>query len=283
MTKMKNLVSVLTSVGLGLGLAGCGLADVGDVHQLQTTAALSGTPFTRALSDEYRVQANDEANVEAEWDDAGWFARRGLQSAAGEVVLPVEPTALTSWHWTVPPPERLTILLNARAQLVAALNGGARERLPAAAAHVQALYDCWVEEEAENDLTDSCGPEFQRLIGSFQVAQTDQTGYQVFFEWDKSNISAATAEIIRSAAENVQKGKTIRIGVTGHTDSSGPDRYNQPLSERRADVIKAELVRDGVPEDEIGVVGVGEAGQLVATGDNVREAQNRRAVVVLQQ
>lgn len=285
MAKMKHWVSMMTTLGVGLGLSGCGYSDIRDVYRLQETTAPGGTPFTQALSDEYRTQANDEAKVEAEWDDAGWFARRGLQSAAGEIVLPVDPATLTSWHWTVPPPERLTVLLNARAQLIAVLDGGARERVPAQAAHVQALYDCWVEEEAENDLTDSCGPDFRKLIATFQVAETttpEQTGYQVFFDWDKSNIDVAAAAVIRSASGNVQQGRTIRIGVTGHTDSSGPESYNQPLSERRAAAVKAELVRDGVPENEIEVVGVGEAGQLVPTADDVREAKNRRAVVVLQ-
>lgn len=281
MTKMKVFASVMTTLGLGLGLNGCGFTDIGDVYQLRTTTAQGGTPFTQALSVEYRAAANDEANVEAEWDDAGWFARRGLEAASGVVVLPVDPTTLVSWHWKVPPQERLIPLVNARALLISVLDGGARERAPGPAAHVQVLYDCWAEEEAENDLTDTCGADFGKAIGTFQVAQTPG-GYQVFFDWDKSAITSEAAAVIRQAAENVHQGRMIQIGVTGHTDSSGPDSYNQPLSERRAAAVSAELVRDGVSEGEIQVVGVGEAGQLVPTADDVREAKNRRAVIVLQ-
>ena len=284
MVKIKHLVTAVASVGLSVGLSGCGVFAGSDVYALQATTAQGGSPFTRALSDEYRAAANYEANVEAEWDDADWFAGRGLQSATGQLVLPVEPTTLVSWHWRVPPSDRLAVLQNARGELIAALDAGARDRVPALAAQVQVLYDCWAEEEAENELNDHCGPDFRRLLVGIQITRVDrddQGGYQVFFDWDRSNITPTAAQIIRQAADTVRQGGTIQIGVTGHTDSSGPDSYNQPLSERRAAAVRAELVNDGIPDGEIQTVGVGEAGQMVPTADEVREPRNRRAVIVL--
>ena len=53
------------------------------------------------------------------------------------------------------------------------------------------------------------------------------------------------------------------------------------LSLRRANSVKAELVRQGVPADAVAVVGRGEANPLVATGDGVREPQNRRVEIVI--
>lgn len=283
MANMKHLVTAMASVGFGLSLSGCGMFSGGDVYALQATVAQGGTPFTRALADQYRAAANEEATVEAEWDDADWFAGRGLQSAAGQLVLPVDPATLVSWHWRVPPSDRLAVLQAGRAQLMAALDGGARERVPAQAAQVQVLYDCWAEEEAENEV-DNCAADFRRLITTIQVTQVmpEQGGYQVFFDWDRSNITATAAQVIRQAADIVRGGGMIQIGVTGHTDSSGPNSYNQRLSERRAKAVRGELVRDGVPAGEIQVMGVGEADQLVPTADGVREPRNRRAVIVPQ-
>jgi hypothetical protein len=53
------------------------------------------------------------------------------------------------------------------------------------------------------------------------------------------------------------------------------------LSLRRANAVKNEMVRQGVPADAIAVVGKGETQLLVPTGDNVREPQNRRVEIVV--
>jgi outer membrane protein OmpA-like peptidoglycan-associated protein len=45
--------------------------------------------------------------------------------------------------------------------------------------------------------------------------------------------------------------------------------------------VAAELVRDGVPRDEIAVMGYGEANPLVPTAKGVREPQNRRVEIIL--
>ncbi|TAJ86536.1 OmpA family protein, partial [Reyranella sp.] len=73
-----------------------------------------------------------------------------------------------------------------------------------------------------------------------------------------------------------------RITATGHTDTSGSEQYNMALSLRRANAVKDALVREGVPATAIAVIGRGEQGLLVQTGDNVREPQNRRVEIVVQ-
>jgi outer membrane protein OmpA-like peptidoglycan-associated protein len=50
---------------------------------------------------------------------------------------------------------------------------------------------------------------------------------------------------------------------------------------RRAESVEAELVRDGVPKDEIVVRGFGESDPLVPTAAGVREPQNRRVEIIL--
>jgi outer membrane protein OmpA-like peptidoglycan-associated protein len=106
--------------------------------------------------------------------------------------------------------------------------------------------------------------------------------FQVFFDFDKSNITSAAARVIASAADSVKQGNLTRITVTGHTDTVGSAKYNQALSERRAAAVKAALISDGVDGGEITTVGVGKTGLLVPTADGVREPQNRRAEIVLQ-
>jgi len=106
--------------------------------------------------------------------------------------------------------------------------------------------------------------------------------FMVFFDWDRSNLSAQALNTIKQAAGAYKSKGSARITATGHTDKSGPDSYNMALSLRRANTVKDALVREGVPATAISVIGKGETQPLVQTADGVREPQNRRVEIVLQ-
>jgi OOP family OmpA-OmpF porin len=106
--------------------------------------------------------------------------------------------------------------------------------------------------------------------------------FMVFFDWDRSNLSQQALATIRQAADAFKTKGNARITATGHTDTSGPEAYNMALSLRRANAVKDALVREGVPAQAIAVIGRGEQGLLVQTGDGVREPQNRRVEIVVQ-
>ena len=106
--------------------------------------------------------------------------------------------------------------------------------------------------------------------------------FMVFFDWDRSNLSAQALNTIKQAAQAFKSTGNARVTATGHTDKSGPEAYNMALSLRRANAVKDALVRDGVPATAISVVGKGETDLLVPTGDGVREPQNRRVVIDIQ-
>jgi hypothetical protein len=105
--------------------------------------------------------------------------------------------------------------------------------------------------------------------------------FMVFFDWDSSRLSPASLNVITQAVTAFRSTGNARITATGHTDTTGPESYNMALSLRRANAVKNELVRQGVPADAIAVVGKGETQLLVPTGDNVREPQNRRVEIVI--
>ncbi|QHI95320.1 OmpA family protein [Aristophania vespae] len=117
--------------------------------------------------------------------------------------------------------------------------------------------------------------------------RTPARTYLVFFDWDKANLTPRAREIVAQAAQASTHVQTTRIEVNGYTDNSaahpGPrgQKYNMGLSLRRANSVKAELVRDGVPATAINIHGYGEAHPLVATAPNTREPQNRRVEIIL--
>ena len=89
------------------------------------------------------------------------------------------------------------------------------------------------------------------------------------------------AEVARVEAAAARGQGVTRIEVNGFTDRSGPADYNMQLSVRRANAVAAELVRRGVPRNEIVTRGFGEENNLVPTADGVREPQNRRVEIIL--
>lgn len=74
--------------------------------------------------------------------------------------------------------------------------------------------------------------------------------------------------------------KTV-IHVVGHTDTSGTTDFNQSLSDRRAASVGSFLASQGVPGARIREEGRGERELAVRTGDNVKEARNRRVDIVI--
>lgn len=111
--------------------------------------------------------------------------------------------------------------------------------------------------------------------------------YLVFFDWDKADLTGRAREIVATAAQASTHVQTTRIEVNGYTDNSSArpgaagQKYNMGLSLRRANAVKAELVRDGVPANAVDIHGFGEQNPLVPTGPNTREPQNRRVEIIL--
>ena len=112
------------------------------------------------------------------------------------------------------------------------------------------------------------------------VAEVGAKTFMVFFDWDKANLTARSDGIVRDAASYSTHTQYTRIDVSGNTDTSGTPQYNMGLSERRARVVAAELVRDGVPQNVIDMHAYGDTHLLVPTGPGVREPQNRRVEIV---
>jgi outer membrane protein OmpA-like peptidoglycan-associated protein len=103
----------------------------------------------------------------------------------------------------------------------------------------------------------------------------------VFFGFNKYNLTADAQAVVSEAASAAKSQGAASILVVGHTDTVGGNKYNQKLSEKRANAVKDELVRLGVAPGMISASGKGETELMVSTGDGVKEPQNRRATIDL--
>lgn len=111
------------------------------------------------------------------------------------------------------------------------------------------------------------------------VASAEGNSYLVFFDFDKSNLTAEARDIVAKAASDARAAGATRVNLVGHADRSGTNNYNQRLSERRSASVKRELVRDGIAGGSIVTSARGESDPLVPTEDGVREPQNRRVEI----
>jgi outer membrane protein OmpA-like peptidoglycan-associated protein len=116
-----------------------------------------------------------------------------------------------------------------------------------------------------------------------QVSRPAQQAFLVFFDFNRSNLRPDAMATIQQAAQVVLAGGNARMTlVTGHTDTVGSVQYNMGLSQRRADAVRGALVQLGVPAQVITTRAMGKSQLLVPTPDQTREAQNRRAEIVVQ-
>jgi OmpA-OmpF porin, OOP family len=97
------------------------------------------------------------------------------------------------------------------------------------------------------------------------------------FDFDKSVVRPDGKRAIDEALSKMQGVDIDMVIATGHTDSIGTDRYNQRLSERRANAVKEYLVSKGIPASKITTIGKGET-QPVATNKTAEGRQKNRRV-----
>ena len=107
-----------------------------------------------------------------------------------------------------------------------------------------------------------------------------QKVFLVFFDWDKYNITPEGEQIIELAAQQYKAGGSVKLQVTGYTDTTGSASYNQRLSERRANAVATRLAALGVARSDMSVSGRGMNDLRVPTPPGVREPQNRRVEIL---
>ncbi len=101
----------------------------------------------------------------------------------------------------------------------------------------------------------------------------------VYFDFDRANLKDAARVILDDAATQINDNasKVKSVDVTGHTDSTGPEAYNQALSERRANSVKSYLEGKGV--SNISARGEGEANPVEDNNTREGRAKNRRVEI----
>ncbi len=103
----------------------------------------------------------------------------------------------------------------------------------------------------------------------------------VTFATNSSDLSPAFFDVLNSVGKVLGEFNKTVVEVAGHTDSTGSDAYNQSLSERRAGSVSSYLTSQGVMQQRIITVGMGESRPVADnTTDSGRQA-NRRVEITM--
>ena len=100
-----------------------------------------------------------------------------------------------------------------------------------------------------------------------------------FFAFDKSVVQPAGKAKLDDLVKRMQAMDIEVVVAVGHTDSTGPASYNQRLSVRRAEAVKAYMVSKGVSADRIFTEGKGEGSPIADNSSRSGRAKNRRVEV----
>ena len=125
--------------------------------------------------------------------------------------------------------------------------------------------------------------EVQALFGAALAAQPSRpVQFVLYFVEGKDELTEESklAVDVRCSPRS-RSARCPTCVVVGHTDAVGTNQVNDPLSQQRAEVIRAGLIRNGIAPENITAVGRGKRELLVPTADGVAEPRNRRVEIIV--
>jgi outer membrane protein OmpA-like peptidoglycan-associated protein len=104
---------------------------------------------------------------------------------------------------------------------------------------------------------------------------------EVYFASGKAKLTANSKRTLRELAKNLnaKERKTERYQILGYTDDRGNDQSNLKLSQKRADAVVTELVKNGVDKSRLEAVGMGEADPIADNSTAEGRELNRRIMM----
>jgi outer membrane protein OmpA-like peptidoglycan-associated protein len=103
----------------------------------------------------------------------------------------------------------------------------------------------------------------------------------VLFDTGRAELKSGAARKVDQLAQFLMEHPDRRVQIEGFTDSVGTDSYNEDLSQRRADAVKAALINRGIEPSRIGTEGYGKAYPVANNNDTGGRQLNRRVEVVI--
>ncbi len=99
------------------------------------------------------------------------------------------------------------------------------------------------------------------------------------FQTGKTLLSSKATKDLNTVADIMKNNEVVSITIEGHTDNTGSDKINDPLSNNRANAVKAFLVKKGIDAARMETVGYGSKNPVASNKTSKGRAENRRVDV----
>ena len=277
-------------------MAACGTVDIDEVSSMEVD---KNWPFAKALHQEYIELARAEL-AETDWADANYFADKAKSVAMADFELPgPQPVGDRDI-----PEGAIGDLNSAYLMLNKVLDNGRRKK-PQAAARAQAMFDCWMQEQEENFQPDdiaACRKYFNIAMSALKTkpapepveavaaapAPVPETApmmeagpFMIYFTYNSAALDPAASNLLKSLAEHKFAQDTDGyIVISGHTDRSGNDAYNDLLADKRSMAVYNTLMELGVKARVLST-SYGESLPVSDMTDGTKSAKNRRVEITL--
>ena len=127
--------------------------------------------------------------------------------------------------------------------------------------------------------------DLQRRIDALQAKPTDRglvvTLGDVLFDTGKAGLKAGATSNLNKLIAFLNQYPDRTVVIEGYTDNVGSEEYNQGLSERRADSVKAYLAGQGIGAIRLSALGRGESDPVAGNDSAAGREQNRRVEVII--
>lgn len=135
----------------------------------------------------------------------------------------------------------------------------------------------YMDKQAEEMRNDIQGAQIERVGEGIKI--TFNSG--ILFDVNSDALKSEAANNVKNLAVILNKYEDTEILIEGHTDSTGSDKYNSTLSEKRAASVSGELKSQGVAGRRITTNGFGENQPVADNGTVEGRTANRRVEVAI--
>src|SRR5450631_1625672 len=274
-------VKVFTGIGMALALGAC-------VSMPQPNAALEDAraavrtaeadpnvskyaplDLERAKQDLGAAENAAAHHRDAEVNQPAYLATQNARIAQAHAAAKADDARVASGQT-----ERDRIMLAARTREA--------ENAKAAAANSRAVAEVALSQRDQaNEETARVQAELDALKATPTPRGLVLTLGDVMFDTGRSELKSGGLRKLEQLAQFLNEHADRRVQIDGFTDSVGGDSYNEELSRRRADAVKAALVSRGVDPSRIGTEGYGKAYPVASNSDPGGRQLNRRVEVVI--